>query len=179
MSTVFISYSKNDENIAKQIYNALSNAGVDAFLAIFSLQGGQKWSVEIQKKLKKSQYVFFIASKSGVSSAFVQQELGGAISLKKIIIPILIDIEAEDLPGWTNQYHAIDYRKNPDSLWSMIGKIAWEVNYLHNSGIDITKSAIVGAGLLAGGLTLIGLIGATKEKIKGVNIDNKNKKLSQ
>jgi len=108
MSDVFISYSTKDENIAQFMHKHLMMEGVQTFLASVSIQSGKKWSVEILNNLKTSDWVFFLASKSACESPYVQQELGGALLTNKKIIPIVWDMEPSELPGWINQYQAIN-----------------------------------------------------------------------
>lgn len=127
MSKAFISYSTVDEPIAKQLYAALTNVGVDTFLASISLRGGDGWTEEIFTKLGAADWVFFIASKNACASPSVQQELGASLAHGKTIIPILTDIAPEELPGWTKKHQAIDLRKGPETLRQTIEAIGQKV----------------------------------------------------
>ena len=129
MSKVFISYSTQDENTAKQIHAALSQVGAEPFLASISIQPGTNWTDEIFNNLNSAQWVFFIATKSSCSSPAVQQELGVSLGQNKHIIPILIDISPEELPGWMGKYQAIDARKDVEHLRATIDAIGQRVKY--------------------------------------------------
>lgn len=127
MSTAFISYSVQDENLARKLHGAISMAGIPTFLAGISLEPGVKWTNEIFKKLDKADWVFFLASKNACDSAAVQQELGASLIQKKTIIPLLVDIKPEELPGWVGHHQAIDLRANPETLNMAIGQIAEKI----------------------------------------------------
>lgn len=108
MPDVFISYSTADDNIAQFMHRHLITEGVKTFLASTSVQPGEKWSPVILQNLKSSSWVFFLASKSSCNSAFVQQELGGALLTNKKIVPIVWDMPPSKLPGWVCRYQALN-----------------------------------------------------------------------
>lgn len=150
MTDVFISYSTADETLARGVHTALTQVGAKPFLASLSLQPGVNWTEEIFENLRRAEWVFFIASKAACASHAVQQELGASLVNKKHIIPILIDIAPEDLPGWTKNHQAIDMRHGPDQLRTTIGAI----------GEKIKENKFWG-GVLLGGLA-IGLLASMR-----------------
>src|SRR3989338_3689752 len=107
MTDVFISYSSQDEKLAKFVANHLEKEGISVFLAALSLRHGDNWSEEIFKNLKMSDWVFFLASRVACRSAYVQQELGIALAGQKNIIPVLWDIDVSELPGWIREKQAL------------------------------------------------------------------------
>ena len=126
MYSAFISYSVKDEEIARQFHSLLSSAGIDTFLAGISIEPGSDWTEVIFSNLEKAECVFFLASKNSISSAAVQQEIGGSLIQKKTLIPVLIDISPEELPGWVGKHQAIDI-KNPSHLQRTISSISKKV----------------------------------------------------
>ena len=127
MSKAFISYSVKDADAAMQLHGALTQVGVETFLAGISLEAGSDWTQEIFNSLKDAEWVFFLASKNSIGSHAVQQELGASLIQEKIIIPILLDVSPEELPGWVNKHQAIDSRNNPESLKKTIESIGKKV----------------------------------------------------
>jgi len=111
MIDLFISYSSLDEKFAKIIYNMAKKIGFNVFMASTSLKPGDLWSEEILDSLSESETVIFLASKESIKSTFVLQEVGSAITDGKWLIPILLDITPEELPGWSKDYYAIDFSK--------------------------------------------------------------------
>lgn len=127
MSSAFISYSVKDEEIATKLHNGLAKLGVPAFMAGISIDAGENWTDKIFSNLEESDWVFFIASKNSCESKAVQQELGASLIQKKTIIPILIDIKPEELPGWVGRHQAIDINQAPELLHQTIEKIAEKI----------------------------------------------------
>jgi hypothetical protein len=127
LSTAFISYSTKDEDLAKKLHALTSMAGIETFLAGISIEPGSNWTDVIFKKLDEAEWVFFLASKSACESHAVQQEIGASLIQKKTIIPLLIDIGPEELPGWVGNHQAINLKDSPDILHSAIEKIASKI----------------------------------------------------
>lgn len=151
MASVFISYSIHDEAVAKQLYGVLSQAGISTFVAGISIEPGKKWTEEIFQQLRESSWIFFLASRNACSSPAVQQELGASLIQNKIIIPVLLDITPEDLPGWVDAHQAIDPRKAPELLHKTIDAIAERI-----------KIDRFWAGLAIGAIVMFLLVGLRK-----------------
>ncbi len=139
MTSAFISYSAKDRDAAKQLQRLTTMAGIDTFLAETSIDPGKKWSDEIFAKLESAQWVFFLATKHSCSSPAVQQELGASLIQRKTIIPLLLGISADELPGWVSAHQAIDLAKAPELLQAKVQQIS--------SALKIDK---FWAGVLAG-----------------------------
>ncbi len=105
---IFISYSSKDEEFANNIYDNCNKFNLKVFMAKHSINAGEIWSEKILNNLKKSEIVIYIASNNSLESKNVQNELGGALLTQKTIIPLLIDIEPEELPPWVAEYQAIN-----------------------------------------------------------------------
>jgi len=120
---VFISYSKFDATLARELKRAIESVGAKTFLAEVSIPPGSDGQEEIFRELGSSKFVFFLASKASCESSAVQQELGASLIQKKVVIPILIDISAADLPGFIGTKQAIDIRKDTAQLHQTIHAI--------------------------------------------------------
>lgn len=107
MSDVFISYSSQDERLARFVASHLQEEGVSVFLAALSLKPGDNWSKEIFKSLGASSWVLFLASRAACRSAYVQQELGVALAGQKNIVPVVWDMDVSELPGWIREKQAL------------------------------------------------------------------------
>ena len=124
MPSSFISYSSKDEEIAEILHRFLEHAGIDTFMAAVSIEPGKKWTEAIFENLSKATWVFFLATRNSCESQFVQQELGAALATDKTIIPLLVDISPEELPGWVDRCQAIDIRESPELFRMTIEKIS-------------------------------------------------------
>jgi len=96
---VFISYAREDQNIAKRLYNYLKDYGISPWMDAYNLQVGQNWKTEIRKAIKNSN--FFIALLSNISISkrgYVQKELKKAFNILDefppediFVLPVRID----------------------------------------------------------------------------------------
>lgn len=107
MPDVFISYSVKDENLAQFVRDHLLKHELDVFLASVSLNTGEHWTPQIVEALRNSEWVFLLASKNALESANVQHEVGGAVFGKKKLVPIMWDVEPNDLPRWIADYQGL------------------------------------------------------------------------
>lgn len=89
MTKVFISYSRKDIVFIKQLAADMKFADVDAWYDLSGLEGGTRWSREIEKAIKESQYIIVVLSPDSVESIWVEEEIIFARKLKKRIIPLL------------------------------------------------------------------------------------------
>ena len=111
---VFISYAREDSEIAKKLYDDLSQAGVELWFDRESLAPGQDWQLEIEKAIKESTFFLaLISSKSTTKRGFAQKELKRVLDILDerpegdvFIIPVRVD----DCPVFyrLQNYHWVD-----------------------------------------------------------------------
>ena len=107
VADVFISYSVKDEGLARFVHKHLIAQGLSVFLASISLVPGERWTPQIIQELRRSQWVFLLASKNALASPNVQLEVGGAIFGQKKLVPIMWDVEPNDLPRWISDFQGL------------------------------------------------------------------------
>lgn len=107
MADIFISYSVQDEKLARFVKDHCENQKLDVFLASISLDSGEHWTPQIKLALKASNWVFLLASKAALASPNVQMEVGGAVFSEKKLVPIMWDVEPQELPRWIADYQGI------------------------------------------------------------------------
>lgn len=151
MTTAFISYSTKDELLAQNIHASLEAVGVKTFIASSSIKAGEEWNDIIFQNLREAQWVFFLASKNSCASTAVQHEIGASLIKKKNIIPVLIDIDIEELPPWTKKFQAINIADGMEKLEPVFVNIAKKV-----------RSEKFVAGIILGALA-VGLICMVKK----------------
>jgi hypothetical protein len=108
---VFLSYSTQDKDEARQIHDALTRVGKNCFIAEKSLQPGDKFQDEIRASLRASAELWILVSPRSIQSAWVQREVSAAWALHKRIVPILLQCSPGDLPEILADTHAIDFHK--------------------------------------------------------------------
>ena len=129
MLDIFISFSHHDDQLATFLYHHLKQENLNVFLAPISLKPGERWAQNILNNLRNSPWFIFLASKHACNSPYVQQELGAALITNKKIVPIVWDMDPNELPGWINQFQAMDLRfvKTIDEVREKIFSIAQKV----------------------------------------------------
>lgn len=69
---VFISYAKEDIDVATRLYNDLKRAGLKPWVDVNDLLPGQRWREVISRTIKNSSYfLLLISSHSIVSTLFI------------------------------------------------------------------------------------------------------------
>jgi hypothetical protein len=96
MTNVFISYSRDDKELADKIRCALADAGVATSMADDTVPPGARWRQTLVKKLNKAGAVVAVVSKSTVESSWTMTELGIAWGANKKIIGVLAPGEPPD-----------------------------------------------------------------------------------
>ena len=99
MIKVFISYAKEDCEIAYRIYSDLKMNGINPWIDSECILPGEKWKVSITKAIKESKFFIAILSSTSVSKkGFVQKELLQAFDVLDLypendifIIPVRIN----------------------------------------------------------------------------------------
>lgn len=86
---VFISYSRKDQDFAKQLAKSLLQIGFSVWLDIEDIPAGVKWSTAIQNALQTSEAMLVILSPDSMSSVNVEDEWQYFLDRGKTIIPIL------------------------------------------------------------------------------------------
>jgi len=88
--------------------------------------------------------VILLASRSACSSAFVNQEVGGALLTSKKLVPIVWDMDPSDLPGWTKEIQAVDLRNSTMAdLQRQVASIATQIRQGKQQGLFIVGAIIL------------------------------------
>lgn len=88
---VFISYAREDFQMAIKIYSSLIESGIDAWIDKENLLAGQRWKEIIHRKIEKCSYFLALISSNSISKkGYIQKEL-------KIALDILDEYPSEDV----------------------------------------------------------------------------------
>ena len=124
MPNIFISYSRKDIDFARKLAGDLEKAGYDVWWDISDLRGGDDWVQTIPTAIAESQFMIVVLSPNGTASPWVQKEYTQALSLRKKIIPIML--ETTSVPFALNTINFINftvghYEENYKTLLSALG----------------------------------------------------------
>jgi len=109
MPTVFISYAREDEDLAEDIYHALERAGHSAILDKKALSRGEEFNVEIKRLIDSADFFVFLVSPEAVAQgAYARTELSFAEERwarnRTGFLPVLVrETDTKLLPAFIRQ----------------------------------------------------------------------------
>jgi hypothetical protein len=119
---VFISYERNDQDVASKLYEALPKDRFDVWLDMTLLQGGEDWNQELEDKIASSDSFLVLNSKNLADKAigYVNKEIRIALDLQRyrqrgveFIIPLQVDgIPAEEGQRDLQRFHQLPLRRS-------------------------------------------------------------------
>jgi len=77
---VFVSYAQADKHVARQVAEALRDAGLPVRIDAWELADGDSLAQRIEQAIASSDILLVLLSRSSVASQWVQKELGAALS---------------------------------------------------------------------------------------------------
>ena len=125
MAKVFLSYSREDAPAAKQLAECISNAGHQVWWDR-QIEGGSRFTAEIDRELKAADAVVVIWTKSSIESPWVQDEAAEGRDSGRLV-PILVG--ADKPPLGFRQFQSIDFGTwdgecEPPALEALVRAIA-------------------------------------------------------
>lgn len=145
MPDVFISYSVQDEKLARYVKDHLEHQKLQVFLASISLEPGHKCTPQIFQALKDTEWVFFLASENALKSHNVQQELGAALITEKKIVPIMWDIEPSQLPIWVSQFQGLCLKgQSMENIQHQVSSLSAKVKANKIKGMWVAGAMLAG-----------------------------------
>src|SRR5436190_1526828 len=97
---VFVSYSADDGEVAKEVVSRLTKAGFNVWDPSDSLYPGDNWPLEIGKALQNSDAMVVLISPKSMKSDWVRREIDYALGsprYKGRLIPVMVK-PARDFP---------------------------------------------------------------------------------
>ena len=127
MSRIFLSYARDDIEVARQLADGIAQAGHDVWWDN-RLSGGSKFAKEIDRALKNAEAVIVLWSETSVESTWVQDEAAEGRDSDRLVP---VSIGSAKPPLGFRQFHAIDLgtwngkgrSKALDEVLSAIGRI--------------------------------------------------------
>lgn len=125
---VFLSYSHKDKNLARHLKDVLASFGFDVFLAHEDISPSFRWEKTILRKLRQCDIFVPILTKEFAKSDWTDQEAGFALSRKKLIIPLQVDLKPY---GFCAAYEALALNKRVlyKTCWRIIKILAQHRRY--------------------------------------------------
>jgi hypothetical protein len=106
----FFSYSRADVKFAERLALDLRAAGAKTWRDAENIPAGANWDREIEKAIRDSTHVIYIATPASVASENVQDEIGMAVNKSKTVIPVIA--ETCELPLRVHRAQWVDFRED-------------------------------------------------------------------
>jgi hypothetical protein len=105
MSSVFLSYAREDLDYVEELESALVAENIQVWRDETNIYGRERWPKAIGEAIAEQDFVVLVWSKKASDSHFVEFEWTTAIALKKVIVPCLTD--ETPLPDVLKSIHGI------------------------------------------------------------------------
>jgi adenylate cyclase len=125
LAKVFLSYAREDEATAKQLADSMGRAGHEVWWDRH-IQGGSRFSSEIDRELKSAEAVVVLWSPTSVESAWVQDEAAEGRDTERLV-PVTIG--GSRPPLGFRQFHTVDLAEwngdgSPEKLGDLLEAIS-------------------------------------------------------
>ena len=115
---LFVSYSRRDFPFVRDLVRSLRIAGVDLWLDVVNLSGGERWNSRIEAALKACSHCLVVVSPYSMKSAEVAREIEVADQFQKEIIPLLL--QTANLSERLRTIEWIDFRVTYEKALSIL-----------------------------------------------------------
>jgi uridine kinase len=109
MKRVFISYTHDDEDIARKLIDRLRATATLEWIDQSDIGTGEHVAAKIKESLKTASAMVVLLSERSLTSKWIQFELGAAISIGLPIVPVFVGkAPREGVPDWLKQFTYVD-----------------------------------------------------------------------
>jgi ribosomal protein S27E len=109
ISRVYVSHSRDDEEMAMQLSEALWRVGLESYAALYNLSPGISLAERVSFGIRNSECLVALMTREGSRSPTANQEIGLARGLDLLIIPLLE--EGAELPFLIEHLQPINFSK--------------------------------------------------------------------
>ena len=164
---VFMSYSRQDMDVAVELRDRLIEARFDAYLDVQDIVKGEPWQERLSGLIERTDTMVFLISPASVASDICNWEFNGAEIQEKRIFPVVVkDTPTSDIPQrlqrlnftflntpekWDSEFPLLVSALSEDITWTRehtrVGELALRWERAGRPG----RVLLVGAGLSAAG----------------------------
>ena len=150
--SIFVSHSMRpaDLPLLRGVCDHLSHYGITYYLAERDWRFGEPLPARIESAIKRSNCVLGFLTRDGQAAAYVNQEIGAALSAKKRVIPI--SEKGTDLTGFRPGLEYVELDRNAPQ--DCATRLSARLNQLEAS--QDVRSAICWAVIATAGLMFLG-----------------------
>lgn len=103
---LFISYAFDDKALAEELKQKLEERNLCCFLAEKDIAAGEQWQEQVLQAIQDSARVLLILTPRSYNREWITLEIGMALALRKMVIPALNYVTAEQMVEPVRQFNA-------------------------------------------------------------------------
>lgn len=124
MKQIFISYSRKDTEITRQITEQFQAEGLEAWVDWQDIAPSIDWMNEIQKGIEEADVFLYLISPDSIASQVCAAEVNYAIINGKRIIPVVVrDFDAKSAPATITHLNWIFFSRPGDDFERSFGQV--------------------------------------------------------
>jgi hypothetical protein len=106
---VLISSTPRDKDLAENLAQLIQEAGVKVLSVEQTPAQGESINLSLRRALKKSNEVIIILTDRSLDDPYLIYEMGAAFSMRKLIVPILVNVEDSEIPPLIARFPYVRY----------------------------------------------------------------------
>ena len=109
MTSVYISYAAQDREVAHRVYQALTDARINAWMFDRFIKPGEDWTEKVKQALDEATYGVFLLSPTSLRSPSAKREYLHFLSQNKLLyVAVIQTVDDDDVPYPLQNVPAID-----------------------------------------------------------------------
>ena len=120
---VFISHSRQDDELVRDIARRLRDAGLKPFVDFTDIPVGTEWKKILRERLREAHAMLILVTPAALRSPWMMTELGMAEGFDREIIPVTAGLKPRDLPAPLHSYHAVPFDQVDSAISELSSKL--------------------------------------------------------
>lgn len=120
---VFISSTRSDIELAKDLARRLRAAGIEVFQVDKTVVAGERIITQVNRALTEADEVMIILTSESGDSPGLLSEMGMASALQKQITPVVVNLDPRQLPPPFKQMRHVRYADLPDYITQLATRV--------------------------------------------------------
>jgi TIR domain len=104
---ILIIYGQGDKDLADDLAARLRQIAKDIHLVVPRRSSGERFTPAIRAAIEKAEAVMLLLTADSIERPYVSLCLGAALGQRKRVVPIIVGIDPEALPGWMHHLQPV------------------------------------------------------------------------
>ncbi|HKI30983.1 MAG TPA: toll/interleukin-1 receptor domain-containing protein [Gemmataceae bacterium] len=120
---VFLSYNPQDQELARDIGRRLQAANLEPLL-LTDMPAGEDYKKRLAEAFRSADAVLLLVTPSALDSLWTEYELGLAVGLNKVIVPVVASLGTRPLSPILLAYQAVPYDRLDSAIAGLARRLA-------------------------------------------------------